>query len=123
MKDNHGFTLVELLAVLALLGVILIIVVPSISTLLKDSKEKETTARQELITSEVSLFIETNSRITKNFQEGLCSYDMEYLYNNPNFTNKDILYDSNNKLVTGCVTYDKDKNEVIFTDTCLQICG
>ena len=40
MKNKKGFTLVELLAVIVILGVLLLIAVPSVTTIINNSKEK-----------------------------------------------------------------------------------
>lgn len=47
MKNRKGFTLVELLAVIIILGIIMVIIIPKVTTTIKDSKQKtyESSAR------------------------------------------------------------------------------
>ena len=51
MEHRKGFTLAELLAVIAILGVIALIAFPAVNKVIKNSKEKAYTAQKEIILS------------------------------------------------------------------------
>ncbi|MFC4386276.1 prepilin-type N-terminal cleavage/methylation domain-containing protein [Gracilibacillus marinus] len=49
LKNEKGFTLVELLAVIVILGIILAIAIPAIGNIIENSKTSATEAENELI--------------------------------------------------------------------------
>ena len=55
--DNKGFTLVELLAVLVILVAIMGIAIPSISSSLERTKDKQNDARLEIIKSAAEMYV------------------------------------------------------------------
>lgn len=58
--NNKGFTLVEVLAVLAILIAIMSIAIPSISSSLERTKEKQNESRYRLIESSAELYVADN---------------------------------------------------------------
>lgn len=56
LNKEEGFTLVELLAVLAILALIVGIAVPMIGGVVKSSEEKVTTAQEELIIDAAKMY-------------------------------------------------------------------
>ena len=70
VKDkNKGFTLVELLAVLVILGVIVTIAIPTVSSTLNKQKDKELKNRQQDIVSSAELYLD---KIRTNLNGGKC---------------------------------------------------
>ena len=59
--DRKGFTLIELLAVLVILVVIMAIAIPSVTSSIERSKNKEKTMKIKLIVSEAELYIDRYS--------------------------------------------------------------
>lgn len=59
MKSRNGFTLVELIAVIVIMGLLLLIVFPATSRLMSDNEEKEYEAYYEIIEKAVELFSRT----------------------------------------------------------------
>ena len=59
MKKEKGFTLVELLAVIVILGILAIIIVPSVANYVKDTKSQTYTSHENtMINSAKSMMIE-----------------------------------------------------------------
>lgn len=59
--NRKGFTLIELLAVLVILVVIMAIAIPSVTSSIERSKNKEKTMKIKLIESEAELYIDRYS--------------------------------------------------------------
>lgn len=59
--NRKGFTLIELLAVLVILVVIMAIAIPSVTSSIERSKDKEKTMKIKLIESEAELYIDRYS--------------------------------------------------------------
>lgn len=59
--NRKGFTLIELLAVLVILAVIMTIAIPSVTSSIERSKNKEKNMKIKLIESEAELYIDRNN--------------------------------------------------------------
>ena len=70
---KKGFTLVELLAVVIILGILAVVIVPKIQQTIKDSKKNTYEASAHAIDREVEVFYE-NQKINKSNFSG-CEYD------------------------------------------------
>ena len=61
MKKNNGFTLVELIAVIVIMGIIFIITIPQIQKTSINSKIKLCQNKLSLIEDSLNLFLSTNA--------------------------------------------------------------
>lgn len=61
MKNNKGFTLVETIAVIIILGVVLSIAVPSITNVVKSTNKNRMISDAETFISEVKEYIESDT--------------------------------------------------------------
>ncbi len=59
--NKKGFTLIELLAVLVILAVIMTIAIPSVTSSIERSRNKEKNMKIKLIESEAELYIDRNN--------------------------------------------------------------
>lgn len=59
--NRKGFTLIELLAVLVILAVIMTIAIPSVTSSIERSRDKEKNMKIKLIESEAELYIDRNN--------------------------------------------------------------
>lgn len=122
MKLNkRGFTLVELLAVIAILVTILLIAIPSITSSLARSEEKQLNAKKELIASEVEIRINKNDSYYTNFRQNKCTLSISKL-KELGFITDDMSKDSNGNAIEGCVAY-KNNSYVFLDNGCLSDCA
>lgn len=61
MKNNKGFTLVETIAVIIILGVVLSIAVPSITNVVKSTNKNRMISDAETFISEVKEYVESDT--------------------------------------------------------------
>lgn len=91
MINNKGFTLVELLAVLVILGVIVAIAIPAVSSTLNRQEEKDLTFKKQQIISSVELKLDKirNELTNKDdFSYGRCCVTVKWLKNKGFITGK-----------------------------------
>lgn len=63
--NRRGFTLIELMAVLAVLVIIMGIALPNITSSIERSKQKQKDAKIELLTSAAELYFDRHSSLNK----------------------------------------------------------
>jgi type IV pilus assembly protein PilA len=63
LKEQKGFTLIELLAVIVILGIIAAIAIPSITTIIANSKEDAIKADAKLILNAAKLYYTENGLV------------------------------------------------------------
>lgn len=71
MKDEKGLTLVELLAVIVILGIIAAIAVPSIGNIIDNSKKDAQIANAQQLISSAKLAVAANDDTIKNATNGV----------------------------------------------------
>ncbi|MCC3647498.1 prepilin-type N-terminal cleavage/methylation domain-containing protein [Cytobacillus oceanisediminis] len=74
LKDQKGLTLIELLAVIVILGIIAAIAIPSIGGLINKTKEDAKVAEAVQIVNAAKLFITTNPTADSMDQDDLEQY-------------------------------------------------
>ena len=122
--NNKGFTLVELLAVLAILITILLVAIPSITSSLSRSEAKELDAKKELIASSVEISISKNDEFYSKFKKGECSFRVGKLIE-IGYITEDMGKDNNGVEINGCVKYINNKYQFIdknIDTECKQPC-
>lgn len=118
MKKN-GFTLIELIATILILGVIAMIIVPITNNILIKSKEKlynEQIDRIEKLAKEYAI---ENNEILLN--EGGKIYIGD-LINKGYLERKDIINPITNENMTGCVivSYANEKYKYKYSESCIE---
>lgn len=112
-KNNKGFTLVELLVVLVILTVIMAIAIPSITSTLERSKEKEKNSKIKLIESAAEIYVDKNKNNFPSDGKVL----VQTLVKNGELTSEEVKDPFTNAPIEGCViftgssstgTYSKD---------------
>lgn len=106
--NKKGFTLVELLVVLVILVVIMSIAIPSITSSLERSKEKQKDATIKLIVSAAELYVDSHKNTYADCKSSnICRISIKDLISNGLLSkeeSKDPFND--NKTLCGWVTYD-----------------
>jgi len=111
-KNNKGFTLVELLAVLVILITILLIAIPSITSSVERNKEKMYNKKIDLIEVAAESYVNLYKNIINysDFKNGSCGIGVNLLKDVGLLTDEDLL-DSNNNKIYGYVWYNGTKYE------------
>ena len=109
MKKN-GFTLVELLGVIILLGVLSVIVVPEVRDSIKQSKKKAYDKQIDTVITAAKNWASDN--IDMIWEDGYF-IDIETLKQTGFLENKKIINPVTNKEINGCVAiiYEEDFNQ------------
>ena len=99
MKNNKGFTFVELLVVIALLSIVLILTISQVQRVNNNSKIKLCKNKLSLIEESLNLYLDNNRDLFSN--SGLCE---EEPVSNSCYTSVLKIAEQ------GIIDYDKDKN-------------
>ena len=142
MKNNKGFTLVEVIAIISVISILAVIIVPIVVKTINNSKEDSAKISALAFISSIDKYYMSNAEADMNSNFEL---DGEYIVNENKLkkigSNEEheieitgekpiggFLTYSNNKLVTGCLTIneyavdlDNDKVSDISKGTCVQI--
>ncbi len=122
MKKNKGFTLVELISILTILGIIALITIPIMTKTINNAKIKALREQKTAI-------IEAAKKYALDIAEDLPKYDGDIyavkvsdLRNSPYLDEENIIDPTTNKSMNGCVNiiYDgqKGKYSYSYVDTC-----
>ena len=105
--NNKGFTLVELLAVIAILLAIALMSTVGINTIIQRNKDKANLAKEKVIISASILYSKNNKNKYNynSFIQNECGIATDWLVSN-NYLTSDDLLDSDNKTIIGCVMYN-----------------
>lgn len=117
MKNNKGFTLVELLAVIVILVAIISIAIPSITSSVDRTKDKEFKAKTELIVAAAEVYVSNHrNAITKTE----CYITIDQLINDGVIASKNVVdpRKTNDAKITGCVKYASQNYE--YGETCIN---
>ena len=118
--NNKGFTLVELLAVLVILIAIMSIAIPSISSSLERSKDKQDNAKKKLLASAAELYV-TDHKNSIDESVTTCSITIKELKEG-NYIDEDAATDSNGDKFDGCISYDRDNSTFTYSSSCNALC-
>jgi len=130
--NNKGFTLVELLAVLALLITILSIAIPSITSSVERNKEKLNNKKYDIIEAAAETYVSqykntinyanfTNGSKSvtedgKTRKYGSCCINVSSIQSVGILTADDLL-DANENSITGYVCYDNNNKEYVYNSS------
>ncbi len=118
--NNKGFTLIELLTVMVILVTILLIAIPSITSSLSRSEDKQLEAQKAAIVSDTIINMKGKDFADYSaFRNGSCVLSVESLYNKGYITEK-TAKDEDDNFIDGCVGYVDE--ELQFLDSCGSEC-
>ena len=104
MKNNKGFTLVELLAMLVVLGVLMAIVIPNITGIMRNNRLNGYKGDAKQMVEKTNIMVSKTKSIKKPGQDECLIFTLDYLN-----TNDDITTGPNGGL------YDQLESLVIYT--------
>ena len=104
LRNKKGFTLVEILVVLAVLAILIAVAVPALNGALKDAQEK--TVLADARAAYIAYLLVADN-------EGLTCADIEAIVDNPNITGLRIGFDWR---FEGTLPNLERKQDVIYTD-------
>ena len=118
--NNKGFTLIELLTVMIILVTILLIAIPSITSSLSRSEDKQLEAQKAAIVSDTIINMKGKDFADYSaFRNGSCVLSVESLYNKGYITEK-TAKDEDDNFIDGSVGYVDE--ELQFLDSCGSEC-
>lgn len=99
--DNRGFTLVELLAVVAILVVIMVIAIPNISSSIERSNDKKNSAMEKVLKSEAELYVSKHKASINASASNECYISVDSLVDEGY-----ISFDDLDGYENGCLVYN-----------------
>ncbi|MBE6138250.1 MAG: type II secretion system protein [Firmicutes bacterium] len=112
--NKRGFTLVELVAIITLLAVILMIVVPTVGTSIKNARENSYLKQIDLIEKAAKNFGVENDHLLPEFNSNqIITIDFNTLYTSGYLKDKAPMNPKTEEGLTGCVkvSYNSDYNQ------------
>ena len=106
--NNKGFTLVELLAVIAILIIIMTIAIPNISSAINRTKNKQDKATQKLIETAGDLYM---SEIKNSLTNGDYCLSVQILIDNDYLDEEDV-----NDYISYSLKYNKNGTKIEFKE-------
>lgn len=126
MKENRGFTLVELLAIVVLLGIIALVAAPNMTKQIKKKEEVDQTILDEKISNAAHLYVAkyyadkvVKGECKKNSSDNPCKFTLNDLELDglidlkgkcSNASDKEIYYNSNEKSYDFSKIQNKNNN-------------
>lgn len=104
---KKGFTMIELLVVVAIIGILLVLTIPSIQSVSSNSRTKMCKSKLSIIENDVNAYLTSNFDCFISKNDSSCGICISSINGNECITNVERLVE------LGLVEYNNDKNEVI----------
>ena len=113
--NKKGFTLVELMAIIIVLGIISLIVIPTVNDTLTKQKEKLYEKQVDTIEKAAESWASANTDKLPEEDESIC-VELSELISSGFIQNGDIKDPRSNELMDGCVniTYGSSYNQYVY---------
>lgn len=122
MRNKNGFTLIELISIIIILGIIGLITVPAINGTIQSSKTKALEKQKESIVNITKEYILDHTDLLPETDGESKQITLTDLKSADLITNEDIINPSSNEVMNGCVTITynglKDKYSYEYIDEC-----
>ena len=113
--NKKGFTLIELLAVFVILGIIMVIAIPSINSSMNRTKKKQNVQRIKLLESYAESYVsEHKNSIYQNINEGSSCYISIQTLIDEGYLSVDESKDSDGKVFNGVVVFQRNSSQNIY---------
>ena len=120
MKNNRGFTLVEMLGVLIILIMIFMIVFPSLTKMIKDTNDKIDSATVSIIEEAAASYLSEKSDVYPKDDEYTYCITLTNLIDNANLTEKQISSLPDKDMVVKTTFVDR-KPVYVLTKSCTDV--
>jgi len=120
MKNNRGFTLVEMLGVLIILIIVFMIVFPSLTKMIKDTNEEIDAATVSVIEDATANFLSEKSDVYPKGDDYTYCITLSDLIDNANLTEKQISSLPDTDMIVKTTFVDR-KPVYVLTKTCTPI--
>ena len=115
-KNQKGFTLVELLAVLVILVTILLVAIPSVTSSLSRTEGNELDSKKQIVIGAVELNISERNCFFVPLKNSQCYLSISSLIEDGWIT-EDEITSSSGTVLDGYVYYDKDDFKYKYVET------
>ena len=116
MKNKKAFTLVELLAVIVIMGLLMAIAIPSITSSLERSKEKQNESKYKMLESFAEIYVADHknsiyNRLGENVHD--CWIPITTLENN-GYLSDDANIDADGEEINGGIWFNRQTNSYTY---------
>lgn len=120
--NNKGFTLVELIAVLAVMLTILLIAIPSISSTIDRNKENLSSKSIDIIKAASEIYVSTYLKkdIKTSYNNGTCYVKITDLINKDILSLDEIKESSKDNEIDKIIIYKENNSIVVSKSTTIQ---
>lgn len=120
--NNKGFTLVELIAVLAVMLTILLIAIPSISSAIDRNKENLSSKSIDIIKAASEIYVSTYLKkdIKTSYNNGTCYVKITDLINKDILSLDEIKESSKDNEIDKIIIYKENNSIVVSKSTTIQ---
>lgn len=109
--NNKGFTLVEILAVLIILIAIMAVAIPSITSSIERTKEKQNNAKKEMLESFAEIYVDNHKNAINNkLGTNTSCYIRISTLKQESYFKEDAELDADGKDFTGVIIFTKPNN-------------
>ncbi len=116
IKNNKGFTLVELIAVIVVLLAIMLIGVPQIASTLEKQNKKDDERRKESILTAAEVYVNIkDSTASTSFFTGNCVIEINSLISGEYLKDEETILSDGSNLKTQYVKYNKTSKKFEIT--------
>jgi len=113
MKNKKGFTLVELLAVLVILGILLAIIIPTMTGIISDSKDNLHNEQAGVVEKAANMWYLESDVDLENDES--CKISVSYLIDNGYIEGEDIIDPKTGDPMTGYVVIKYLNKQYTYT--------
>lgn len=121
MKNDKGFTLVELISIMVVLGILALIAVPSITKHVKESREVAYKEQIERIISATKKYVVENDEFLYSNKD-VHQVTLTELKKNGYLENEELYNPINEKEINGCVKVEYNQARGIYSYSYVEAC-
>lgn len=122
MKNNKGFTLIELISIMVILGILALIAIPSISKHVNESREVAYKEQVERIVSATKKYVIESDEFLYSEKDKIQITLLE-LKKNGYLENEDLYNPITEKELNGCVNVEYNNSQGTYSYSYVEVCS